>query len=89
MLGVSVIDDDGDEFSVDDLSMYFSYDFSNIDYSIFSINDVINIDVDDKQDIIEIEIDYVFDVCFCGFLLVYVVDLCEILFGSNYSGDFV
>jgi len=87
MSGASVIDDDGDELSADDLSTYLSHDFSNIDYSTLSINDVINIDVDDKQDIIEIEIDYAPDVRFCGSLLAYAADSCETSSGSNYSGD--
>ena len=47
----------------------------------------INIDVDDKQDIIEIEIDYAPDVRFCGSLLAYAADSCETSSGSNYSGD--
>lgn len=86
--GVTVIDDDGDEMSDDDLADYLSNDFSVIDYSGLDIEQVVDVDVDraGDMDIYTLKVDNAPRIRFSGELIASASSSDNRAMGSSYSG---
>jgi len=69
--GVAVVDEDGDELNVHELSDYLDSDFSSIDYGVLKIEQITDIDVDKDSDMetFTLEIDNAPSIRFAGELI--------------------
>lgn len=92
IVGVTVIDEDGDALSAHELADYLSDDFARIDYSgikaaAFSAVTDIDYDEDSDMDIITIEIDNAPDIRFSGELVAKASSSDDQAMGRHYSGQ--